>query len=85
MKAGMGKNQSKRQKKGRKEEREKERKQERKKERKKERSKQTKEERKNPQRCQCCPTTAITVPLVTAILGHSGRVSAACFNEVFQI
>jgi hypothetical protein len=69
MKAGMGKNQSKRQKKGRKEGRKKER----------------KEERKDLQRCQCCPAIAITVPLVTAILGHSRRVSTACFNEVFQI
>jgi hypothetical protein len=51
----------------------------------KERNKQRKKERKNLQRYQCCPTTAITVLLVTAILGHTGRVSTACFLEVFQI
>jgi hypothetical protein len=81
MTAGMGKNQSKRQKKGRKEGR----KEGRNERRNKETNKQTKEERKNLQTCQCCTPIANTVPLVTAILGHSRRVSTACFNEVFQI
>jgi len=82
MKAGIGKKQRDRK---RTEERKKESKKETKKETKKQTNKGRKEGRKNLQRCQRCPVTVITVPLVTPILGHSGRVSTACFNGVFQM